>query len=93
MEISLAEEEEEIIERLMASGRFDSRKAVLKAALNLLDEGESHDDFLRGEIAVGLVNLDRGDFKTHGDAGLAALGDEIKARGRKTLGRSGNDPR
>jgi putative addiction module CopG family antidote len=93
MEISLAIEEEKIVERLVASGRFASRKAVLKAALNLLEEGESHDEFLRGEIAAGLENLNCGEFTTHDDAGLAVLADEIKACGRKTLGRAGTDPR
>ncbi|MBN4083149.1 type II toxin-antitoxin system ParD family antitoxin [bacterium AH-315-B06] len=92
MDVSLAAEEEELIERLMASGRFDSKRAVLRAALALLEEGESHDDYLRGEVKKGLENVNRGEFKTYDDAGLAALTDDIKARGRKTLGRFGNDP-
>ncbi len=93
MKISLAIEEEEIVDRLMASGRFESKNAMLKAALTLLEEGESHDDDLRGEIEKGLENLERGEFKTYDEAGLTVLAGEIKARGRKSRERSDNDPR
>jgi hypothetical protein len=40
---------------------------------------------LKSEIAIGIVELNRGDFQTYDEAGLAQLANDICRRGRIRL--------
>ena len=90
MSISLTPEEEAIVARLIASGRYRSEKAVLNAALVLLDEDEAQTDALRREIEKGLDALARGEFTEYDENGLKSLAAKIKARGRENREYSDN---
>ncbi len=91
MNVSLTPEEQAIVTRLVASGRYSSEKAVLNAALVLLEEDETQTDALREEVEKGLDALARGDFTEYDQEGLKNLATEIKARGRENLERIDNN--
>lgn len=82
MDVTLAPELEEIVNRKMESGEYSSAGEVISAGLLLLDERDELRQFrlkeLRQEIAKGIDSLDRGE--------RAPLDIEsIKAEGKRRL--------
>ena len=85
MNVSLTPELEKLVTRKVASGRFGSASEVVRAALRLL-EGEDRVweaklIRLRGAVAQGVDELDRGLGRPFDDQAIARL----RARGRQIL--------
>jgi putative addiction module CopG family antidote len=78
----------------VASGRYRSEEELIAAALRLLEDRERKLGALRGDLEIGLEELDRGDTVELGDAAVRrAFFDDIKARGRERLSsRANRDP-
>ena len=77
MDIRIPEEQQTIIEGLVASGRFSSAQEAVSAGIRLLVSNEK----LRQEIQVGIDQADRGEAHDHDTvfAQLKAMAKEAQA--------------
>jgi antitoxin ParD1/3/4 len=87
--VVLTEHQEEMIESLVKSGRYQNASEVLRLGLRLVEQSESDDagrlDALRTAARTGISALDRGEFKEFGNiedlqAYLNGLSDKIISR-------------
>ena len=89
MNVSLTPTLEELVQRKVASGLYNSASEVIRDALRLLEERDEMRQLrlkaLRREISVGLDQLERGEVSEHDDQSLNTLAADIKAKGRKRL--------
>ena len=90
MNVSLTPTLEELVQRKVATGLYNSASEVIREALRLLEERDEMRQMrlgtLRKEISVGLDQLQRGEVSEHDDRSLNTLAADIKAKGRKRLG-------
>jgi antitoxin ParD1/3/4 len=65
--VVLTERQEELIEALVKSGRYQNASEVLRDGLRLVEQREAEDESklkaLRAAARVGVSALDRGEFK------------------------------
>ena len=61
MSVTLTPQTEEEIRRWVETGRYDDAEAVVKDALQLLDDHQSRLDALRAKLQEGLDEADRGE--------------------------------
>ena len=85
MNVNLTPELEELVRRKVASGLYNNQSEVVREALRLLAEQdrlrEAHMERLRGALAEGLEQADRGDL--HDGAQLVAeIREELRGRRR-----------
>ena len=87
--VVLTERQEELIESLVKSGRYQNASEVLRDGLRLVEQREAEDagklEALRAGAGVGVAALDRGEFKQFGDiedllAYLNDLSDKVISR-------------
>ena len=68
--VVLTERQEELIETLVKSGRYQNASEVLRDGLRLVEQREAEDKVklkaLRAAARVGVAALDRGEFKEFG---------------------------
>jgi putative addiction module CopG family antidote len=62
MEISLTQEDRELLGKLMASGRYKSEEDLIHTSLTVLKEHEEWKRDLNDKIAEGLADIERGDL-------------------------------
>ena len=69
--VVLTERQEELIESLVKSGRYQNASEVLRDGLRLVGQREAEDaaklEALRAAAGVGIAALDRGEFKEFRD--------------------------
>ena len=89
MNVSLTPTLEELVQRKVGTGLYNSASEVIREALRLLEERDEMRkirlETLRNDIAVGLDQLERGEMTEHDDRSLDDLATDIKAEGRKRL--------
>ncbi len=89
MNVSLTPTLEELVQRKVATGLYNSASEVVREALRLLEERDEMRKMrlgaLRKEISVGLDQLERGEVSEYDDRSLNTLAADIKAKGRKGL--------
>ena len=89
MNVSLTPMLEELVQRKVATGLYNSASEVIREALRLLQERDELRTMrlgtLRKEISVGLDQLERGEVSEYDDRSLNTLAADIKAKGRKRL--------
>ncbi len=89
MNVSLTPTLEELVQRKVATGLYNSASEVIREALRLLEERDELRKMrlgtLRKEISVGLDQLERGEVSEYDDRSLNSLAADIKAKGRKRL--------
>jgi antitoxin ParD1/3/4 len=87
--VVLTEHQEEMIESLVKSGRYQNASEVLRQGLRLVEQSELDDagrlEALRTAARAGISALDRGEFKEFGNiddlqAYLNGLSDKIISR-------------
>ena len=90
--VVLTDQQEEIIENLVASGQYQNASEVLREGLRLLARRESHENgklqALREAARLGFGALDRGEFKEFDDVDdlenyLNKLTDEVISKSTK----------
>jgi antitoxin ParD1/3/4 len=93
MTISLTPELEQFIQKKVESGLYPSASEVVHEALRLLEERDllrqTHPDELRKEIAIGIEQMERGEYTTYEEGSLNTLIDRVTTEGRKILARKG----
>jgi antitoxin ParD1/3/4 len=69
--VVLTERQEQLIETLVESGRYQNASEVLRDGLRLVEQREAEDaaklEVLREAARVGMAALDRGEFKEFND--------------------------
>lgn len=89
MNVSLTPTLEELVQRKVATGLYNSASEVVREALRLLEERDEMRKMrlgaLRKEISVGLDQLERNEVSEYDDQSLNTLAADIKAKGRKRL--------
>ena len=60
--VVLTESQAALIDRLIASGRYQNASEALRAGLRLLEQEETQLDVLRGRLETGLAQARRGDL-------------------------------
>jgi antitoxin ParD1/3/4 len=97
MNIHLPRELEQFVAQLMQSGRYDSESEIVCEALWLLQNWEDlrkvRIEDLRQKVAVGLAQLERGEYTEYDDNSLHELMERVKARGEEQLAKEGNTSR
>jgi antitoxin ParD1/3/4 len=84
MNVALSPDLEKMVNDKVASGEYVSAREVVGEALRLLQERDENQrrrrEALRRQIAVGLEQLERGEFHDcENDAALKSLFDKVKA--------------
>lgn len=54
--VSMGEHQEDFIHKMVASGRYGSASEVVRSALRLLEEQESHNEAVRQAVLDGLAS-------------------------------------
>lgn len=92
MEIVLAPEIEEAIRQKVERGEYSSASHVVNEAVSRLLEQEDTGEIeeLRQEVAIGLEEFERGEYRTYDRASLKTLREEIIENGRKLLAEQQN---
>ena len=89
MNVSLTPTLEELVQRKVATGLYNSASEVIREALRLLEERDEMCKMrlaaLRTEVSIGLDQLERGEVSEYNDQSLNTLAVEIKAKGRRRL--------
>ncbi len=87
--VVLTERQQELIENLVESGRYQNASEVLREGLRLVEQREAEDagklQALQAAAGVGVAALDRGEFKEFRDIGdlqayLNDLSDKVISR-------------
>lgn len=85
MNVNLTPELEELVRRKVASGLYNNQSEVVREALRLLAEQdrlrEAHMERLRGALAEGLEQADRGEL-LDGAQLVAEVREELRSRKR-----------
>jgi hypothetical protein len=67
-------------------GQFESLLSLLPQQVRVMDELGLPDEVLRQAVAVGLAAVEQGDYEDCDEAGVAALFDRVKQKGRLQRG-------
>ncbi|AZN95977.1 type II toxin-antitoxin system ParD family antitoxin [Mesorhizobium sp. M9A.F.Ca.ET.002.03.1.2] len=90
--VVLTEHHEEVIERLVGSGRYQNASEVLREGLRLIEQREAREEArlaaLKQAARVGFRDIEEGRFQEVGDDGLeefiSGLGLQANARTRNS---------
>lgn len=89
MNVSLTPELEQLVQKKIETGYYNSVTEVIRVALLLLEEQEELDrlkiESLRKEIALGTEQLKNGENSEYDEESLDCLSNEIKTQGRQKL--------
>lgn len=87
MNVSLTPKLERLVRKHVASGRYGSASEVIRESLRLLESRDrdvrAQLNRLKSDVARGLDDLRRGRYVDLDDAGLDALAEDVKRRGRR----------
>jgi antitoxin ParD1/3/4 len=87
--VVLTEQQTAMVERLVASGRYQNASEVLRDGLRLVQQREAEHEArleaLRQAVEVGLTDIDAGRFRSFADGWT--LRDHLATRAAKVLGR------
>ena len=88
--VVLTERQEELLETLVKSGRYQNASEVLRDGLRLVEQREAEDagklKALRAAARAGVGALDRGDFKEFGN--IEELQTYLNALSEKVISRT-----
>jgi antitoxin ParD1/3/4 len=85
LNISLTPELEQLVERKVSSGMYQTASEVVREGLRLLVERDRRMETLRKDIQAGFDAIERGEYTDYTFAELHKLVDRVKSRGRERL--------
>jgi antitoxin ParD1/3/4 len=89
MNVSLTPELEQLVNKKVKTGMYQTASEVIREGLRLLRERDQRLDALRRDIRSGFVAVERGEFSDFDEGGIHRLADRVKARGLKRLENKG----
>ena len=85
MNVSLTRRLEELVKRKVESGLYGSSSEVIREALRLLEERDRRLAALRSDIAVGVEQIEQGEYTDYEGGSLGNLLDEVTAEGTNRM--------
>ena len=85
MNVSLTPRLEELVKQKVGSGLYGSSSEVIREALRLLEERDRRLASLRRDIAVGIEQIEGGEYADYEPDSLGDLFDQVKAEGTNRL--------
>ena len=85
MNVSLTPQLEELVDRKVSSGMYQTASEVIREGLRLLAERDAARESLRRDIKAGFDAIERGEYTDYDAAGLKQLVERVKTRGRQRL--------
>ncbi len=85
MTVEIPPEYQQIVADAISRGEFKTEGEMVAEALRVLEERRQTTEYLRGEMQVGLDELDRGEYEEFDEHSLKEFFDRVKAEGRKEL--------
>jgi antitoxin ParD1/3/4 len=85
MNVSLSPELEQLVNRKVSSGLYQTTSEVVREGLRLLIERDQRAKSLRRDIRAGFAAVARGEYTDHDGTTIQRLADRVKSRGRKRL--------
>ena len=89
MNVSLTPKLEALVAKKVASGLYNSASEVIRDALRLFEEREQLREIrleeLRREIALGIEQLQRGEYTEYDESSLATMLERVRSLGRQRL--------
>lgn len=79
------EEREEILNRKMESGLYQSEDDVIDSALRLLDERDLYFQEIKEKVQLGIEQIANGEYVEYTDETLHELFNEIEEEGLKRM--------
>lgn len=85
MNVSLTPELENLVNRKVKSGMYQTASEVIREGLRLLRERDGRLTELRADIRAGFEAVERGEYKNYDEETVKQLAARVQARGRKRL--------
>jgi len=83
--VVLTDNQEQLIQSLVESGRYQNASEVIREGLRLLKERDQQLDALRRDVRAGFEAVDRGEYTDYDEGTVKKLAERVKARGRRRL--------
>ena len=85
MNVSLTQELEQIVNKKVSSGMYQTASEVVREGLRLLVERDRRLESLRGDIRAGFDAIKRGEYTDYDARTIQKVADRVNARGRRRL--------
>ncbi len=85
MNISLTPELEQLVNKKVKTGLYQTASEVIREGLRLLKERDDRVARLRADIRTGFDAIDRGEYDDYDEHTTKRLAEDIKKRGRQRL--------
>jgi antitoxin ParD1/3/4 len=83
--ISLTQELEQIVNKKVSSGMYQTASEVVREGLRLLVERDRRLESLRRDVRAGFEAIKRGEYTDYDVTTIQKLADRVNTRGRKRL--------
>jgi len=83
--VSLTQELEQIVNKKVSSGMYQTASEVVREGLRLLVERDRRLESLRRDVRAGFEAIQRGEYTDYDATTIQKLADRVNARGRKRL--------
>ena len=95
MNVTLPPELEQFVSQKVESGQYLCESEVILEALRLLRERDELDrirlEALRKEIAIGIEQLERGEYTEYDEVSLKAMFEQLRSKARQKLTEQGKN--
>ena len=85
MNVSLTPKLEQLVNKKLSSGMYQTASEVVREGLRLLAERDRRLGALRGDIRAGFEAVERGAYTDYDAASIRTLAGRVKSRGRKRI--------
>jgi len=85
MNVSLTPELEQLVNKKVKTGLYQTASEVIREGLRLLKERDDRVARLRADIRTGFDAIDRGEYDDYDEHTTKRLAEDIKKRGRQRL--------
>jgi antitoxin ParD1/3/4 len=85
MNVSLTPELEQLVNKKVKTGLYQTASEVIREGLRLLKERDERVARLRADIRTGFDAIDRGEYDDYDEQSSKRLAEDIKKRGRQRL--------
>ena len=92
MNVSLTPELEQVVNKKVSSGLYQTASEVVREGLRLLIERDQRLESLRGDIRAGFAAAERGEYTEYDVTSVNKLAKRVQSRGRRRLAAAQGKP-